>query len=81
MVESKGGLQLTWSYMGELFYGSFPAGTSRCQAEAVAQWLYNRTPGRWSEGDGAGNQLAGELAGAFKALYKKLRPNGLCPLG
>ena len=81
VVESKGGLQLTWSYMGELFYGSFPAGTSRCQAEAVAQWLYNRTPGRWSEGDGAGNQLAGELAGAFKALYKKLRPNGLCPLG
>ena len=81
VVESKGGLQLTWSYMGELFYGSFPAGTRRCQAEAVAQWLYNRTPGRWSEGDGAGNQLAGELAGAFKALYKKLRPNGLCPLG
>ena len=81
VVESKGGLQLTWSYMGELFYGSFPAGTSRCQAEAVAQWLYNRTPGRWSEGDGAGNQLAGELTGAFKALYKKLRPNGLCPLG
>ena len=81
VVESKGGLQLTWSYMGELFYGSFPAGTNKSLAEAVAQWLYNRTPGRWSEGDEAGNQLAGELAGAFKALYKKLRPNGLCPLG
>ena len=81
VVESKGGLQLTWSYMGELFYGSFPAGTNKSLAEAVAQWLYNRTPQRWSEGDEAGNQLAGELTGAFKALYKKLRPNGLCPLG
>ena len=80
VVGSKDGLQLTWSYMGELFYGKFPAGTSRSLAEAVAVWLYNRSPKRWSSGDEIPEELSCELAGVIKVLYKKLRPNGLCPL-
>ena len=80
MVSGKGGLQLTWSYMGELLYGKFPAGTSRSLAEAVAMWLYNRSPKRWSSGDEIPEELSCELAGVIKVLYKKLRPNGLCPL-
>lgn len=80
VVGSKDGLQLTWSYMGELFYGKFPAGTSRSLAEAVAVWLYNRSPQRWSSGDEIPEELSCELAGVIKVLYKKLRPNGLCPL-
>lgn len=80
VVSGKGGLQLTWSYMGELLYGKFPAGTSRSLAEAVAMWLYNRSPKRWSSGDEIPEELSCELAGVIKVLYKKLRPNGLCPL-
>ena len=81
VVGSKDGLQLTWSYMGELFYGKFPAGTKKSLAEQVALWLYNRSPKRWSSGDKIPEELSCELAEVIKVLYKKLRPNGLCPLG
>ena len=78
VVSSKDGLQLTWSFMGELFYGKFPAGTKKSLAENVALWLYNRSPGSLSVGDVVSEELPYELADAINALYKKLRPNGLC---
>ena len=84
MVGSKDGLQLTWSFMGELFYGKFPAGTKKSLAENVALWLYNRSPGSWSEeglvADSASGreELSEEMKVVLKSLYKKLRGRGLC---
>jgi hypothetical protein len=84
VVAGKGGLQLTWSYMGELFYGKFPAGTKKSQAEQVALWLYNASPRRWSEEglmaeDSSGRaEFSEEVRENLKYLYKKLRGRGLC---
>lgn len=84
VVAGKGGLQLTWSYMGELFYGKFPAGTKKSQAEQVALWLYNASPRRWSEEglmaeDSSGRaEFSEEIRENLKYLYKKLRGRGLC---
>ena len=84
VVTGKGGLQLSWSYMGELFYGKFPAGTKKSLAEQVALWLYNRAPGRWSEeGLQEGKRFgleepSEEVREGLKCLYKKIRGRGLC---
>lgn len=82
VVSGKGGLQLTWSYMGELLYGKFPATTKKSLAEQVALWLYNRSPGRWGESDLGEEQgsevLSEEMKENVKYLYKKLRGRGLC---
>ena len=84
VVGSKDGLQLTWSFMGELFYGKFPAGTKKSLAENVALWLYNRSPGSWSEEGLVADSASGredfseEMKVVLKSLYKKLRGRGLC---
>ena len=84
VVGSKDGLQLTWSFMGELFYGKFPAGTKKSLAENVALWLYNRSPGSWNKdgfvegGASEIEELSEEMKVVLKSLYKKLRGNGLC---
>ncbi|MBO5731062.1 MAG: radical SAM protein [Treponema sp.] len=84
VVTGKGGLQLTWSYMGELFYGKFPAGTKKSLADQVALWLYNRSPGRWREERLVADSASGredfseEVWESLQYLYKKLRGRGLC---
>ena len=84
VVGSKDGLHLTWSFMGELFYGKFPAGTKKSLAENVALWLYNRSPGSWNKdgfvegGASEIEELSEEMKVVLKSLYKKLRGNGLC---
>ena len=84
VVGSKDGLQLTWSFMGELFYGKFPAGTKKSLAENVALWLYNRSPGSWNKdgfvegGASEIEELSEEMKVVLKSLYKKLRGSGLC---
>ena len=84
VVGSKDGLHLTWSFMGELFYGKFPAGTKKSLAENVALWLYNRSPGSWNKdgfvegGTSEIEELSEEMKVVLKSLYKKLRGSGLC---
>ena len=84
VVTGKGGLQLTWSYMGELLYGKFPVGTKKSLAEQVALWLYNRSPRSWgeeglvAESCSERDELSEEIWESLKYLYKKLRGRGLC---
>ena len=88
VVKVRSGIQLKWMYMGELFSGTVPAGMSRTEAEELARWLGGLSPNNPADekappeklpcGGGGAESLSDSIQAGIKALYKKLRGNGLC---
>lgn len=68
------GLQLCWTYMGELLEASLPAGTSRQAAEVLCHWLLSRSP-RAALGKTA---VSDSLPPQLESVYRRLRTGGLC---